>query len=310
MTPAPPPAQVAVDAAPRALVGTVVAWFDEHARDLPWRAPDRTPWGVLVSEVMLQQTPVVRVEPAWRAWLARWPTPADLAAAPTADVLRAWDRLGYPRRALRLQECARVLVERHGSRVPDDEEALLALPGIGAYTAAAVRAFAFGRRAVVLDTNVRRVLARAVDGEALPAPTQTRAEVERARALVPADDATAARWAAASMELGALVCTARSPRCETCPLVSSCAWVAAGRPGDVHAHRRRTQAWHGTDRQVRGRVMALLRESPVPVPEPVLDEAWPATPQRARALAGLLADGLVVEVAAGDDAPPAYALPA
>lgn len=310
VTPAPPPAQVAVDAAPRALVGTVVAWFDEHARDLPWRAPDRTPWGVLVSEVMLQQTPVVRVEPAWRAWLARWPTPADLAAAPTADVLRAWDRLGYPRRALRLQECARVLVERHGSRVPDDEEALLALPGIGAYTAAAVRAFAFGRRAVVLDTNVRRVLARAVDGEALPAPTQTRAEVERARALVPADDATAARWAAASMELGALVCTARSPRCETCPLVSSCAWVAAGRPGDVHAHRRRTQAWHGTDRQVRGRVMALLRESPVPVPEPVLDEAWPATPQRARALAGLLADGLVVEVAAGDDAPPAYALPA
>ncbi|UJP41585.1 A/G-specific adenine glycosylase [Cellulomonas palmilytica] len=301
---------MAVDAAPRALVGTVVAWFDEHARDLPWRAPDRTPWGVLVSEVMLQQTPVVRVEPAWRAWLARWPTPADLAAAPTADVLRAWDRLGYPRRALRLQECARVLVERHGSRVPDDEEALLALPGIGAYTAAAVRAFAFGRRAVVLDTNVRRVLARAVDGEALPAPTQTRAEVERARALVPADDATAARWAAASMELGALVCTARSPRCETCPLVSSCAWVAAGRPGDVHAHRRRTQAWHGTDRQVRGRVMALLRESPVPVPEPVLDEAWPATPQRARALAGLLADGLVVEVAAGDDAPPAYALPA
>lgn len=310
VTPAPPPAQVAVDAAPRALVGTVVAWFDEHARDLPWRAPDRTPWGVLVSEVMLQQTPVVRVEPAWRAWLARWPTPADLAAAPTADVLRAWDRLGYPRRALRLQECARVLVERHGGRVPDDEEALLALPGIGAYTAAAVRAFAFGRRAVVLDTNVRRVLARAVDGEALPAPTQTRAEVERARALVPADDATAARWAAASMELGALVCTARSPRCETCPLVSSCAWVAAGRPGDVHAHRRRTQAWHGTDRQVRGRVMALLRESPVPVPEPVLDEAWPATPQRARALAGLLADGLVVEVAAGDDAPPAYALPA
>ncbi|GEA81225.1 A/G-specific adenine glycosylase [Cellulomonas uda] len=302
--PAPAPAPAPVD-----LVGPVVDWFDEHARDLPWRAPDRTPWGVLVSEVMLQQTPVVRVEPAWRAWLGRWPTPADLAAAPTADVLRAWDRLGYPRRALRLQECARVLVERHGGRVPDDEDALLALPGVGAYTAAAVRAFAFGRRAVVLDTNVRRVLARAVDGEALPAPTQTRAEVERARALVPAQDATAARWAAASMELGALVCTARSPRCGQCPLVSSCAWVAAGRPGDVHAHRRRTQAWHGTDRQVRGRVMALLRGSPVPVPRHVLDEAWPATPQRARALAGLLADGLVVEVAAGADEAPAYALP-
>lgn len=297
---------------PADVVTRVVAWYDEHARDLPWRAPDRTPWGVLVSEVMLQQTPVVRVEPAWRSWLERWPTPADLAAAPAADVLRAWDRLGYPRRALRLQECARTIVVRHGGEVPDDEDALLALPGVGPYTAAAVRAFAFGRRAVVLDTNVRRVLARAVDGDALPAPSQTRAEVARAQALVPQDDAAAARWAAASMELGALVCTARSPRCDVCPLLSSCRWVAAGRPGDVHAHRRRTQAWHGTDRQVRGRIMALLRESPVPVPEHVLDEAWPATPQRARALAGLLADGLVTTSPARadePDAPLAYCLP-
>ncbi|MCR6705397.1 MAG: A/G-specific adenine glycosylase [Cellulomonas sp.] len=302
---------VATDAGTAAdLVADVVGWYDEHARDLPWRAPDRTPWGVLVSEVMLQQTPVVRVEPAWRAWMERWPTPADLATAPTADVLRAWDRLGYPRRALRLVQCAQAVVERHAGHVPDDEDALLALPGVGAYTAAAVRSFAFGRRAVVLDTNVRRVLARAVDGHALPAPTQTRAEVARAAALVPADDAGAARWAQASMELGALVCTARSPRCEVCPLVSSCAWVAAGRPADQHAHRRRTQAWAGTDRQVRGRIMALLRESPVHVPEPVLDEAWPATPQRARALAGLLADGLVVESQPSPDEPPLYALPA
>lgn len=290
-------------------VDAVVGWYDEHARDLPWRAPDRTPWGVLVSEVMLQQTPVVRVEPAWRAWLSRWPSPADLAAASSADVLRAWDRLGYPRRALRLQECARTIVERHGGRVPDDEAALLALPGIGSYTAAAVLSFAFGRRAVVLDTNVRRVLARAADGHALPAPSQTAAEVARAAALVPPDDATAARWAQASMELGAVVCTARSPRCEACPLVSSCAWVAAGRPGDLHAHRRRTQAWAGTDRQVRGRIMALLREAPAPVPEPALDEAWPATEQRARALAGLLADGLAREIPPDDDTPPAYALP-
>ncbi|MBT0993275.1 A/G-specific adenine glycosylase [Cellulomonas sp. DKR-3] len=292
-----------------ALVGVVVGWYDEHARDLPWRAHDRTPWGVLVSEVMLQQTPVVRVEPAWRAWLERWPTPADLAAASSADVLRAWDRLGYPRRALRLQECARALVERHGGAVPDDEAALLALPGIGSYTAAAVRAFAFGRRAVVLDTNVRRVLARAVDGHALPAPSQTVAEVARAAAVVPPDDASAARWAQASMELGAVVCTARSPRCGACPLVSSCAWVAAGRPGDVHAHRRRTQGWAGTDRQVRGRLMALLRDAPAPVPEPALDDAWPATEQRARALAGLLADGLARELPSADDAPPSYALP-
>jgi A/G-specific adenine glycosylase len=165
------------DAAPaRTIVAPVLAWYDDQARDLPWRAPDRTPWGVLVSEVMLQQTPVVRVEPAWRAWLARWPRPADLAAASPADVLRAWDRLGYPRRALRLQQCAAAIVERHGGEVPDDEDALRALPGVGDYTAAAVRAFAFGRRAVVLDTNVRRVLARAIGGRALPAPSQTRGD--------------------------------------------------------------------------------------------------------------------------------------
>ncbi|AEI10814.1 HhH-GPD family protein [Cellulomonas gilvus] len=299
---APPPAPVVDPVAP------VLAWYDEHARELPWRAPDRTPWGVLVSEVMLQQTPVARVEPAWRAWLERWPTPADLAAAPTSDVLRAWDRLGYPRRALRLQECARVLVERHGGHVPDDEAALLTLPGIGAYTAAAVRAFAFGRRAVVLDTNVRRVLARAVDGVALPAPAQTVAEVARAAALVPADDATAARWAQASMELGALVCTARAPRCPQCPLASSCRWLAAGRPDDAHAHRRRAQPWAGTDRQVRGRVMALLRGAPEPVPAAALSDAWPDTAQRDRCVRSLVADGLVAELDTPDG--PAYALPA
>ncbi|SFK15247.1 A/G-specific DNA-adenine glycosylase [Cellulomonas sp. KH9] len=286
----------------------VVAWFDRHARDLPWRAADRTPWGVLVSEVMLQQTPVVRVEPAWRAWLARWPTPADLAAAPTSDVLRAWDRLGYPRRALRLQECARVVVERHGGVVPDDEAALLALPGVGAYTAAAVRAFAFGRRSVVLDTNVRRVLARVAAGEALPAPAQTAAEVRRAAAWVPDDDAAAARWSAASMELGALVCTARTPRCGACPVADRCRWLAAGRPADAHAHRRRTQAWTGTDRQVRGRVMALLREALAPVPHDVLAAVWPDAGQLARCVDALVADGLVTrDPAPGDDPDPAAA---
>ena len=292
-----------------ALVADVVGWFDDHARDLPWRAPDRTPWGVLVSEVMLQQTPVVRVEPAWRAWMSAWPTPADLAAAPTADVLRAWDRLGYPRRALRLQECARAVVERHGGEVPTDEDALLALPGVGAYTAAAVRAFAFGRRSVVLDTNVRRVLARAVDGVALPAPSLTAAEARRAAALVPAADADAARWAAASMELGALVCTARAPRCDVCPVRASCAWLAAGRPADEHAHRRRTQAWTGTDRQARGRIMAVAREALGPVPQHAVDAAWPDATQRARALASLLADGLLVATHPSPDTDPTYALP-
>jgi A/G-specific adenine glycosylase len=278
---------------PTAIVPPVLDWFDDHARDLPWRAAERTPWGVLVSEVMLQQTPVVRVEPAWRAWMHRWPEPADLAAAAPADVLRAWDRLGYPRRALRLQECARAVVERHGGRVPDDEALLLALPGIGAYTAAAVRAFAFGRRSVVLDTNVRRVLARAGEGLALPAPSQTVGERRLAETLVPADDATAARWAAASMELGALVCTARSPRCDACPVRDTCAWQRAGSPPDAHAARRRTQAWAGTDRQVRGRIMALLRDTLEPAPADAVAAVWPDAVQRERCLASLLVDGLV-----------------
>jgi len=282
------------------LVDDVVGWYAENGRDLPWRRPDRSPWGVLVSEIMLQQTPVVRVLPRWREWMTSWPTPAHLAAAPTADVLRAWDRLGYPRRALRLQECARAIVERHGGEVPDDETALRALPGIGEYTAAAVRAFAFGRRAVVLDTNVRRVIARAVGGTALPPPHLGAAERARAAALVPEDDAAAARWAAASMELGALVCTARSPRCEECPVVRRCAWNAAGLPPDEHAERRRTQAWHGTDRQVRGAVMALLRtRDTIAGPELAarLRETLPAGLEAAqveRSLSGLVVDGLAV----------------
>lgn len=302
-----PPAVAPHDAA--SLRGDVVAWFGEHARDLPWRAPDRTPWGVLVSEIMLQQTPVVRVEPAWRAWLARWPAPADLAAASPADVLRAWDRLGYPRRALRLQECARALVERHGGQVPDDEEALLALPGIGSYTAAAVRAFAFGRRSVVLDTNVRRVLARAAEGVALPAPALTVGERRLAEQYVPDDDAGAARWAAASMELGALVCTARSPRCGACPVADACAWRRAGSPPDVHAPRRRTQAWAGTDRQVRGRIMALLRDALEPAPAHAVAAVWPDDEQRDRCLASLLADGLVQQVPGEPEHLPRYRLP-
>ncbi len=289
---------VPVPASPE-LVAGVVAWFDGARRDLPWRAADRTPWGVLVSEVMLQQTPVVRVEPAWRAWMQRWPAPSDLAAASTADVLRAWDRLGYPRRALRLQECARAVVERHGGEVPDDAAALRALPGVGEYTAAAVRAFAFGRRSVVVDTNVRRVLARAVGGVALPAPHPTAAERATATAVVPDDDAGAAAWAAASMELGALVCTARAPRCAGCPVRDLCAWRAAGYPADEHQERRRTQAWHGTDRQCRGRIMAALRRADDPLPRTAFD----ADEQVARCLASLVEDGLVALTTAG------YALP-
>src|SRR5659263_416701 len=125
-------------------------WYAGHARALPWRDPECSPWGVLVSEVMLQQTPVSRVEPVWRSWLESWPTPAGLAAASPADALRAWGRLGYPRRALRLIECARMVVNRHGGDVPRGYDELTALPGVGDYTASAVLAFGFGERAVVL----------------------------------------------------------------------------------------------------------------------------------------------------------------
>lgn len=275
------------------LRGAVGRWFARTARDLPWRSPDRSAWGVLVSEVMLQQTPVVRVEPVWREWMDLWPTPAALAAASTADVLRAWGRLGYPRRALRLQDCARAVVDRHDGVVPAGEEALRALPGVGEYTAAAVTAFAHGRRAVVVDTNVRRVLARAVEGVALPAPSYTAAERRLAQAAAPADDDAATLWAAASMELGALVCTARAPRCGACPVEDLCAWRRAGRPADAHADRRRTQAWAGTDRQVRGRVMALLRDAPGPLPRDVVTGSWPDAAQLDRCVASLVEDGLV-----------------
>ena len=273
----------------------ILTWFEGAGRDLPWRREGTTPWGVFVSEVMSQQTPVARVAPAWEAWLARWPTPADLAADSPGEAVRLWDRLGYPRRALRLHEAACAITARHGGEVPADQEALLALPGVGAYTAAAVAAFAFGRRATVVDTNVRRVEARLVTGVALPAPSLTRAESALAEALLPEDDADAARWNVAAMELGALVCTARSPRCGECPLRRTCAWVAAGSP-PYDGPPRRGQRWHGTDRQCRGRLLEVLRNAPSSVSGAQLEEAWPETHQRERALASLVADGLVTAV--------------
>ncbi len=277
-------------------VRAVATWYDSHARDLPWRRPECSAWGVLVSEVMLQQTPVVRVLPAWERWMERWPTPADLASATQADAVRAWERLGYPRRAKRLWECAQALVERHDGAVPADADALLALPGVGDYTASAVLTFAFGHRAVVLDTNVRRVIGRAWRGVPLPGPSVSRDERELAAKVVPAEVADAVRWAAASMELGALVCTARAPRCQDCPLVATCEWVAAGSPGLADAPRR-TQAWHGTDRQVRGRILALLRASPDPLTvagSAMLADVEPG--QIDRCLHGLVVDGLVALV--------------
>ena len=282
-----------------AMVGAVIEWFAAHARDLPWRAPECSAWGVLVSEVMLQQTPVSRVEPVWREWMRRWPTPADMAAEPQAEVVRAWGRLGYPRRAQRLWQCAGAIVERHDGDVPRSSEALRALPGIGEYTAAAVRTFAHRQRDVVLDTNVRRVIARAWRAEPHPSAHLTRSERDAAAALVPQDALEAAAWNAGAMELGALVCAARTPQCEECPLERDCAWVDAGRPG-LGASSGRTQAWHGTDRQVRGRMMALLRAADHPVTLTAhagLRDVEPA--QLMRCLRSLEQDGLITATERG-----------
>lgn len=269
----------------------VVEWYAAHARDLPWRRPGTTPWAVMVSEFMLQQTPVVRVLPVYDAWLSTWPSPADLAAVPSGEAVRAWGRLGYPRRALRLHAAAVAITEQHAGIVPSDYEQLRALPGVGDYTAAAVASFAYGERHAVLDTNVRRVLARAVQGVEFPSRSVTRAERDLAESLVPEDDP--ALWAVAVMELGALVCTAKGPRCGGCPITDRCAWLAAGRPA-YDGPPRPVQSWAGTDRQVRGRLMAVLRESDGPVARVRLDEVWADAAQRERALSGLVADGLAV----------------
>ncbi|MFF7715331.1 A/G-specific adenine glycosylase [Streptomyces sp. NPDC007988] len=270
----------------------VLAWFDQHARDLPWRRPEAGAWGVMVSEFMLQQTPVNRVLPVYEQWLARWPRPADLAAEAPGEAVRAWGRLGYPRRALRLHGAAVAITERHGGDVPREHAQLLALPGIGEYTAAAVASFAYGQRHPVLDTNVRRVFARTFTGVQYPPNATTAAERRLARELLPDDEPRAARWAAASMELGALVCTARNEDCGRCPVAGLCAWRLAGKPAH-DGPPRRGQTYAGTDRQVRGKLLAVLRESVRPVPRAVLDRVWDEPVQRARALDGLVSDGLV-----------------
>lgn len=280
----------------------LLAWYAASARDLPWRGQEVTAWSVMVSEFMLQQTPVRRVIPAHQAWLARWPSPNALAADTPAAALRQWDRLGYPRRALRLHQAACVITERHGGEVPAGHAELLSLPGVGQYTAAAVAVFAYGRRHAVLDTNVRRVLGRLVSGRQYPAASTSAAEISLAESLLPASAPVAARWSIAVMELGALVCTASRPRCEQCPVAGDCAWLAAGQPA---GERPRGQRYDGTDRQCRGRLLAVLRASAAPVSQRALDMAWPDAVQRARALDGLVADGLVDPLPDGTFALPA-----
>lgn len=284
------------------LAAPLLRWYASQARDLPWRRPGTSAWSVLVSEIMLQQTPVARVLPAHEAWLARWPTPQALAAAAPADAVRQWGRLGYPRRALRLHATACVLTDQYAGQVPASVTELTALPGVGSYTAAAVASFAFGRRHAVLDTNVRRVLARLVRGEHLPPRAASAAERRLAESLLPAAPRRAARWSVAVMELGALVCTAARPRCGSCPVARHCSWRLAG--GQEGPGRPATARYAGSDRECRGRLLAVLRDAEGPVPSARLDAAWPAGAQRARALAALITDGLAVPAGHG-----CYSLP-
>ncbi|MGP4019516.1 A/G-specific adenine glycosylase [Saccharopolyspora sp. 5N708] len=276
----------------------LIDWFAATARPLPWRAPGTTGWGVLVSETMLQQTPVNRVQPIWEEWMQRWPRPSDLAATPQGEVLRAWGKLGYPRRALRLHEAAAKIAAEHGDVVPSDVDTLLALPGIGAYTARAVAAFGYGKRAPVVDTNVRRVVARAVHGAGDAGPPSTKRDLDDVDALLPADDSSAAKLSAALMELGQVVCTVRSPLCEACPIAPDCAWQHAGRPAYAGPPKK-VQKFAGTDRQVRGKLLDVLRDSADPVLREQLDAVWSDAGQRDRCLDSLLVDGLVEQTEDG-----------
>jgi A/G-specific adenine glycosylase len=274
-------------------------WYRANHRDLPWRQPGFPAWGTLVSEFMLQQTQVSRVIPRLEEWLRRWPTPAHLAATPPGEAVRAWDRLGYPRRALALHSSAVAITERHDGVVPTDLDALLALPGVGPYTARAIAVFAYGLRHPVVDTNVRRVIARAVDGQGQAGPAATARDLAAMGALLPSDEPEAAVFNAGMMELGAIVCTSRDPRCDACPLADVCRWRALGYPEYAGPRAPRQQRYAGSDREARGRILAVLRKSELPVPEEGLLEAVPDDERRRRCLDGLVKDGLAVRTADG-----------
>ena len=265
-------------------------WWSRYARDLPWRFGRTTPWGVLVSEVMSQQTQMSRVVPYWTAWMRVWPDAASLAAAPKAEVITAWGRLGYPRRALRLQECARQVAGQYADRLPRDYDQLVALPGIGDYTASAVMSFAYGERIAVIDTNIRRVLSRVFLGRESTGGAANREERQLAWQVLPEDEdpeasdhrvngddrletadpqirsaawrePPSARWNQAVMELGATVCVARKPACDICPLAGHCRFLKAGLPGLGAGRTRPRQRFAGTDRQIRGSILQALRQA-------------------------------------------------
>ena len=273
----------------------LAAWWESNARDLPWRFGRATAWGVLVSEVMSQQTQMSRVVPYWTAWMERWPDARALADAPKAEVITAWGRLGYPRRALRLQECARTVAGRYDNELPRTYDELVALPGVGDYTASAVMSFAFGERIAVIDTNIRRVLARAFRGEESLGGSASQVERETARRLLPESDKASVVWNQAVMELGATVCTAKAPLCESCPIAGRCAFLRNGRPGLGQRRTRPRQRFQGTDRQVRGLVLEALRGLPSggTLDRARIERLWNDQVQLDACVASLDDDGLV-----------------
>ena len=266
----------------------IISWFKKNKRDLPWRKTDA--WGVLVSEIMLQQTPVQRVLPVYNEWMERWPTPAHLAKATPADVITAWGRLGYPRRALRLHECAKVITTEMNGVIPSIEAELRKLPGIGEYTAAAMVAFAFEGRSLVLDINIRRLFSRLFKGEESPTTAPTKAERIEYGEYVPEKNAHI--WAAATMELGALICTAKNPLCGRCPVADKCSWRSLDYPASERV--KRTQSWHGTDRQCRGTIVQALRENSA-LHKKQIHLLWDVPSQVEKAILTLLDDGLIEE---------------
>lgn len=279
---------------PPDLTTALLTWFAAAGRDLPWRRT-RDPWAVLVSELMCQQTQVPRVVPRYEAFLADFPTATACAAAPLGDVVRAWQGLGYNRRAVNLHRAATVVVDRHGGTLPSSLEELLELPGVGSYTARAVLVFAFERDVGLIDTNAGRVVARAVAGRAL-APKEAQAVAD---AAVPPGRAWA--WGSAVFDLGASVCLKRSPRCDVCPVVRQCAWARAGWPspdpvvGSAGISGPQS-TFAGSDRQGRGRLVDALRSAPVPWPEVAAVMGWPGDEIRAAQVAQtLVADGLAVD---------------
>lgn len=272
----------------------VINWFSEHQRPLPWRTPETTPWEVLVSEFMLQQTQVSRVEPVFREWIQRWPTPTALSQDPLSEAIRQWGRLGYPRRARWLHTTATLIVERFNAEVPSDINQLLTFPGIGPYTARAICAFAFGIREPVVDTNTRRVLARTLNGRNRALTPNADNDAQDMLHYLPNNPQEAKIFNAAMMELGALICRAKSPLCNKCPISHECAWKKEGFPINT-APPNPAQSYLGSIRQIRGLILSALRDETNGIPIQELDSAalWQNASQRQQALNTLLQDGLI-----------------